>query len=756
MAWGWWKRRRRRWWRGIFRRRRFARRRPRWTARRPRRRRVRRRRRWRRGRPRRRQFKKRRYRRRRKKAKIIIKQWQPGMVRRCRIIGYMAALISGRGSFARNYSSHLEDRILKGPFGGGHSTMRFSLTVLYNDFLRHMNFWTRSNQDLELARYFGVTFTFYRHPTEDFIITYNRKTPLGGNILTAPSLHPGNCMLSKRKILLPSLETRPKGKKTKKLRLGPPTLFTDKWYFQKDICDLTLLNLNVVQADLRFPFCSPQTDNICVNFQVLSSVYNGYLGIHKFDDASVDNQVTNVKNFLKLAIKPSGTKLTALNVLNTFRTEGCASHPQLRKPTAQSKPSSTVQEGKYFAELDGLWGDPIYANSLNNGTNSSTQPTSVDPIIDKLVQNMKTYHQKFIDEGFPTSWYGNIANCHLTGIYSPIYLNAGRISPEIPGLYTEILYNPYTDKGKGNKVWIDALTKMDNLYTEGQSKCLISDIPLWCAVFGYQDWIKKELNHWDAPFNYRVLFICPYTYPQLYNPTVPNYGYVPFADQFGAGQMPDGSTYVPIKWRGKWYPNMIHQQNVLEDLSRSGPFAPKKDIPSTQLSMKYKFTFNWGGNPILEQIVRDPCTQPTYEIPGSGNMPPRVQVIDPRVVGPNYSFKSWDIRRHQFSKQSIKRMSEQPETAESFFQGPKRPRIDLGPQIQEENSGSTIPREPEPWNSDQEMEDSQQSEEETTLSVREQLQQQYQEQLRIRQGIKHLFEQLVKTQQGVHVHPSLL
>lgn len=165
MAWGWWRRRRRRWFRGLWRRKRRTRRRPRWTYRRPRRRRVRRRRLWRRGRPRRRRFKKRRFRRRRKKPKIIIKQWQPGTVRKCLIIGYMAALISGRSSFSKNYSSHLEDRILKGPFGGGHSTMRFSLTVLYNDFLRHMNFWTKSNQDLELARYFGVTFTFYRHPT---------------------------------------------------------------------------------------------------------------------------------------------------------------------------------------------------------------------------------------------------------------------------------------------------------------------------------------------------------------------------------------------------------------------------------------------------------------------------------------------------------------------------------------------------------------------------------------------------------------
>nr|UGV45546.1 MAG: ORF1 [Torque teno virus] len=752
MAWGWWKRRRKWWWRRRFTRGRFRRRWPRRSRRRPRRKRVRRRRRWRRGRPRRRLFKKRRFRRKRKRQKIIIKEWQPAMVRRCYIIGYMAGLVSGHGSFSKNYSSHLEDRILKGPYGGGHSTLRFSLYVLYQDFLRHMNFFTYSNQDLELTRYFGAKFTAYRHPTADFIITWNRKTPLGGNILTAPSLHPGNMMLQKRKVIIPSLETRPKGKKRIKFRIGPPTLFTDKWYFQKDIADLTLLNLNITQCDLRFPFCSPQTDNICVNFQVLAPVYNTYLSISSWlNDTGID---TKINSFLQQALPMLGEKTTAVNILNTFRTEGCFSHPQLKKPSASSTPNNQLSDNEYFVKLDGLWGDPIYSNT-NNGSNANVSNT---PIIEKIKMNMTNYYNKIIAENYPTDWRGSKALTHLTGIFSPPFLNAGRISPEIFGLYKEILYNPYTDKGKGNMLWIDPLTKGDNLYNDKQSKCLIKDMPLWCACFGYIDWIKKELDNWEAPFNYRVVFICPYTFPKMYHDTIPGFGYIPYSYEFGAGQMPDGSNYVPIKWRGKWYPHMYHQAKVLEDLSVSGPFAPKQNTPSVQLALKYKFSFNWGGNPIVEQIVRDPSTQPTYELPGAGNLPRRVQVIDPRVVGPNYTFKSWDIRRGTFSKSSIKRMSEQSEIAEPSFEGPKRPRIDLGPQAQQEKDfGSRVQREPNPWESEQEMEtETEAAQEEETLSVREQLQQQYQEQLRIRSGIKHLFEQLLKTQQGVHVNPCLL
>nr|UGV44835.1 MAG: ORF1 [Torque teno virus] len=746
MAWGWWKRRRRGWWRRRWTRGRIRRRWPRRTARRPRRRRVRRRRRWRRGRRRRRLYRRRRrYRRKRKRAKITLKQWQPNTVKRCYIIGYMAAIISGNGTFSINYSSHLEDRVMKGPFGGGHSTLRYSLKVLYEEHLRHNNFWTYSNKDLELGRYLGATLTFYRSPDTDFIVTYNRKSPLGGNIMTAPSLHPGNAMLSKYKILIPSLQTRPKGKKTVKIRLAPPTLFVDKWYFQKDICDLSLFNLNATMADLRFPFCSPQTDNTCISFQVLSSSYNSYLSITAFDT----NTEQTIKNFLKKAFPMSGTKLTSANQLNTFKTEGNISHPKLNKPNPQqNKPS----DNQYFAPLDGLWGDPIYSNT-NNTPNTTTQ----DGLISFLYNNMKTYHQKSIDENFPTTWRGNMAFSHLTGIYSSPYLNSGRISPEIFGLYTEAIYNPYTDKGIGNRIWIDTLTKPDNIYKPGQSKCLLENMPLWCMCFGYTDWCKKDLNNWDAPLNYRILVVCPYTYPKLYHDNNPDYGFVPFGYKFGAGQMPDGSAYIPIKWRGKWYPNILHQQQVLEDISRSGPFAPKEQKPSSQLVLKYKFRFNWGGNPISEQIVRDPCTQPTFEIPGGGNLPRRIQVIDPQILGPSYSFRSWDIRRGFFSKESLKRVSAESETSEFLFSGPKRPRIDLPKYQPPEDISTSAQREQRPWTTEEETSEAEApSEEETSTTVREQLQLQFQEQLRLRQGIKHLFEQLVRTQQGVHVNPSLL
>nr|UGV44953.1 MAG: ORF1 [Torque teno virus] len=742
MAWGWWRRKRRWWWRRRFARGRLRRRRIRRPRRRTRRRTVRRRRQWRRGRPRRRLFKrKRRFKRRRRRAKIKITQWQPSRVKRCFMIGYFPALICGQGRWSENFTSHIEDKTPRGPFGGGHSTARLSLKVLYEENQKHHNFWTASNKELELARFFGSTWTLYRHEDVDYICTFNRKSPLGGNLLTGPSLHPGAAMLSKHKILVPSFKTRPGGKATVKFRIKPPTTLIDKWYFQKDICDTTLLNINFVACDLRFPFCSPQTDNVCVTFQVLSAVYNDFLSITN-NKLQATTWTEEYKTFLNKAF-PSDR---SINKLNTFTTEGAFSHPKVEK----FKPQIPLGENKYFQDKDALWGDPIHL----------TQTQTRSQVIEKIVKNAQNYLNKYTEE---FKQFPNIAQFHhgfftqWTGIYSAAFLNYHRISPEVPGLYVDTIYNPLTDKAIGNHVWIDYLSKPDPNLDPVKSKCHIADLPLWMATFGLVDWCKKETGNWGIPAWARVLLICPYTFPPMYDQKNPNRGFIPIGYNFSQGLMPDGSKYIPMQMRAKWYPNLLNQQAVLEDISQSGPFAFREKKPSASITVKYKFRWHFGGNPVSEQVIADPCQQSTFEMPGTGSLPRRLQVTDPKLLGPQYTFHSWDWRRDYFNRKTLKRMSEQSETSEFLFPGPKKPRVDLDVVQIAEKVSSETQREQKPWeDSDQQTETEAPSEEEEEGSIQQQLQQQLQQQKQLRRGINCLFEQLVKTQQGVHLDPSLL
>ncbi len=281
---------------------------------------------------------------------------------------------------------------------------------------------------------------------------------MGGNIYTAPMMHPGALMLSKHKILVKSFKTKPKGKATVKVTIKPPTLLVDKWYFQKDICDMTLLNLNAVAADLRFPFCPPQTDNPCISFLILSTVYNNFLTIAPDDLSPVTQDGTAYyRKFLDAAIKTNRDA----NILNTFRTQANFSHPQLTLPNA---PSNTT-ENQYFNTLDGYWGDPIYVRD----SNLSVKPVqTLENCKTIITTNMKNWHRKVQEEGISKLSHSVFA--HNVGIYSSTYLCAGRLANEIPGLYTDIIYNPYTDKGKGNMIWVDYCQKKDNIYNERQKQ----------------------------------------------------------------------------------------------------------------------------------------------------------------------------------------------------------------------------------------------------------------------------------------------
>ncbi len=112
--------------------------------------------------------------------------------------------------------------------------------------------------------------------------------------------------------------------------------------------------------------------------------YHKYLSINTFNNDGTGN--TKLKEFLNEAFKTStsGTTHRPFNQLNTFKTEGNISHPQLKKPGQDNKPGTD----EYFAKLDGLWGDPIYFNNTTDQNSSSN-------IIEKyLIKNMDTYFKK--------------------------------------------------------------------------------------------------------------------------------------------------------------------------------------------------------------------------------------------------------------------------------------------------------------------------------------------------------------------------
>ncbi|BAB20604.1 hypothetical protein TTV2_gp2 [Torque teno virus 2] len=639
MAFWWWRRRRRARWRRRAAARRWRRRRPRRrrAARRAgRRRRVRRRRgRWRRAH---RRWRRRRGRRRHKR-KLIIRQWQPPYTRRCYIVGYLPLIMCGENCFSKNFATHSDDIDCSVAYGGGMTATQFTLRILYDEFQRHLNYWTASNNDLDLARYLGATITFFRHPDVDFIVQIHTSPPFRDTEMTGPSIHPGMLMLKKHRLLIPSLKTRPGRKHRITVRIGAPKTFEDKWYPQTDLCDVILVVIYATAADFTFPFGSPLTNTHCVNFQVLGSDYNDILSILPDKLKSKESKIEKI--YKNIAYYNTKQTIAHLKI-----TDNCKN---TQTDITNTKHNDTQYKGNtYVDEINQVRKDTgdkfIKATSLAL-SNSWVKPTTND----------LEYH---------------------TGMYSSIFLSSGRSNPELKGPYTDVCYNPLVDKGIGNIVWLDWCSKEDSKFDETKSKVPIRDMPLWAALFGYAEYASKETGDTAINTNARLTLICPYTDPMLFKPQDPKFGFVPYSLNFGLGRMPGDSTYVPIRQRAKWYACLYHQQEVIEAITQSGPFAYHCDYKSAVLGVKYKFKWIWGGSPIPHQVVRNPCRE-THSSTQGGRKPRSVQVVTRKYNTPEFTWHSWDTRRGLFGDGALQRMLQQPGLNELYpTASKKRPKRD--------------------------------------------------------------------------------
>ena len=344
-------------------------------------------------------------------------------------MGFLPLIICGENTSARNFATHSDDLISNGPYGGGMTTTKFTLRILYDEHLRHLNYWTVSNEDLDLCRYLGGTFYAYRHPTVDFIIQIHTSPPFLDTPLTGPSIHPGMLMLTKNKILIPSLKTRPSKRHKVKIRFRPPKLFQDKWYPQSELCDTTLLTVFATACDLQFPFGSPLTNNPCVNFQVLGSVYKNHLSI-------LPDKLSNYKSYYDTNLYNN------IQLYQTFQTIA-----QIKPSASESTFSPTWAECQNNIKLSPLGDNQQLCN--DTWYYGKTYTNKISEAAKKIRSKYLTATRKALP--LLTTHGDELLEYH-TGIYCSIFLSAGRTYFETIGAYTDIIYNPFVDKGIGNKV----------------------------------------------------------------------------------------------------------------------------------------------------------------------------------------------------------------------------------------------------------------------------------------------------------------
>ncbi|UJO01863.1 ORF1 [Anelloviridae sp.] len=553
----------------------------------------------------------------RKLKTIKIREWQPRTVKLCKIKGYIPLIICGRDRQTFNFMQYYSSIPRVGqPSGGGWSSIVFSLSALYQQFQRLMNWWTKDNDGLPLTRYLGCKFIFYRSWDTDYIVTWQTCPPMTDTEYKHLNSHPYRQLLTNKNITVPNLVRHQYRHNYVKKRFPPPSLLYNKWYFQQDICNTELLMLTTTAVNLD-QFWIP-------NNEVSNTITFLSLNTNVFQNPNFHNpggtQGYNPKSTYILWGSGNGTQQTPPNFEDLIYL-GDTNHYKL----GDTKNRNSSQP----PQPENLWGNPFYPPHSHHDTvlyYSTKMPTSYK---DKQETTPKTHAQ-------------------------PIYV--------------QCRYNPLADTGEGNEVYFKStsISKNEIHTAENNPDILITGFPIWLILWGWPDWIEKAKPINQIALNYYLVIKSRFITPQLP-------GYVPL-DEFFTHLSQDQEELLTETDKNYWHPRWGYQQKTVNTLGNSGPATPKiNKSQSVQVNARYTFYFKWGGCPAPMQHIKDPCEQPKFPVPN--NFIQTIQVTDPATEKTTLLY-DFDQRRDELTDRATKRLKKAKDTKTTIFPDLLNPKIE--------------------------------------------------------------------------------
>nr|UHM26045.1 MAG: ORF1 [Torque teno midi virus] len=327
---------------------------------------------------------------RRKKQKLNVVQWQPETIRKCKIKGEIVHVLGGHGKQFRCFTDNrFRWTEPTAPGGGGFGAEKFTLQFLYNENIRGNNFWTKTNQYLDLCRYTGCRFKVFRHPHLDFIFAYSLMYPMLLDKYSYSNIHPYKMLQRRRRKIIPSMLTQPHGKRYKIIKIKPPKQITNKWFFQHSFANQGLVEIQTTVCDLRYSHLG------CCNTNRLISIK--YLNLDFYQNAGWGIHTTATQGYMPHSSAPKdwtikiGNKQEHVNI-NTDTWQNSISYWQgwfqpkwlqateILTPGQQNLP---INEGRYNPIVDTGDGNKVYFSSILNNKYDPPQ-TDKDLILEDL------------------------------------------------------------------------------------------------------------------------------------------------------------------------------------------------------------------------------------------------------------------------------------------------------------------------------------------------------------------------------------
>nr|UGV38900.1 MAG: ORF1 [TTV-like mini virus] len=589
---------------------------------------------------RRRWFWRRRYwvrRKKRKLPKINIKQWQPTTIKRLTIKGQYP-LFSGTTERIGNDNTAYIDQIAPHEFPGGglYSITIFTLAGLFELHEKARNWWTKSNCNLPLIRYLGGTIKLYPSSSVDYVTVPITCGELKATESMFQSTQPSVLMLNRRKRILLCKNYKHSRKSYKKIRLKPPSLLFNKWYFQKELANYPLAMIITSAASFDRYYLPASAVSETIGFTSLNTKFFEY---HNF------KQKTPVEPFSpstgRYIFGIGGTHVTLDNAkrenlillgntldFQTGKTIGSMS------TTGTASDNWTNQVTNYFKSRTN-WGNPFKSTWFDHDPDSGIIAIYTIQATEKLEDKLKSLQPN-----------QTLKQQHF-------------LEPTMP-FYIQCRYNPQADTRK-NATYVTRITEGKrnwqkptdtHLYTEG--------LPLWCLLWGWKDFLLKSGTPQHLETDYIQVIISDHISPYDYDYYVP-------IDWF---MIHDRSPYceeghIKPYDQQNWHPKCNFQMQSVSHILQSGPATAKlPPLISAEAHMTYALHFKVGGCPPKMDSVCDPKQQPDY--PQPGNIISSILLQNPEYPI-QYYISSFDERRNMLTERAAKRIKKDAEITETFF-----------------------------------------------------------------------------------------
>nr|UHK06679.1 MAG: ORF1 [Torque teno midi virus] len=319
---------------------------------------------------------------------------------------------------------------------------------------------------------------------------------------------------------------------------------------------------------------------------------------------------------------------------------------------------------------------------------------------------------------------------------------------------TFLRYNPNTDNGKNNKIWLSSSLTKSYDPPQHDDILIAQGMPLWLMTWGWLDYIKT-MKHEDKGFinSYYMVVESPSLFT-LGGASSTN-RYVLIDRSFWQGKAPYNQTPT-YNEKKLWFPLIKNQLESINAIVETGPYVPKlsqETYSSWELKYDYSFYFKWGGPQITDPKIEDPEKQPRYPVPD--RLSKKIQIKNPEKNIPESILQAWDYRRGFIKNSAIKRIRENTQTDTDF-----EPDTESETPTKKKRLGAQL-RHPQETQEKiqtclQELCKESTYQEEETQTIQHLIQQQQQQQFKLKRNLLELLSDLKTKQRMLQLQTGIL